>query len=286
MAFWITRPWATHAIKVTILVLSSTLVLAEEKQDQKNVYDDFRQSQKGTGDSSVDEQVTAIIKRHMANLLYPVDLSSFSTPDNDRKFSELITLLQKQMGVPETGILTSGQFSRLSDASRDIDGRQILLSPGKIVSMNGDLLLAVGTGAMDDIANPLNKVRIVCVKSEGTCNMTEASVNNRTLDLYNVASYEIQTWTQNRITAIREHACGTAMMSVDVSAKTVAVVVTPHNDLKFCSDKPSGTWSLVDGFSVAWNVARDRQMKALELVYEPSRKLIRILEPIKPTPSK
>ena len=291
MSFCSPRPWAKNAMKSTLLIcliFFSTAVCAEEKQGQKNIYDDFRQSLKPTGESSVDERVTAIIKRHMANLLYPVDLSSFNTPDKDIKFRDLIKLLQKQMGVPETGTLTSDQFSRLLEASRDIDAPRILLPTGKIVSMNGDLLLAVGTGAMEDIANPFNKVRIVCVKSEGTCNMSEATFDLKTqlLDFYDAASYEIQTWTPNRVTAIREHPCGTAMMSVDVNSKTVAVVVTPHNDLKFCSDKPTGTWSLVDGFPVGWNIARDRQMKALELVYEPSRKLIRLLDPIEPIRSK
>jgi hypothetical protein len=123
------------------LILFSTVVWADEKQDQKNIYDDFRQSLKPTGENSVDAQVTAIIKRHMANLLYPVNLSSFSAPDNDKQFSDLIKQLQKQMGVPDTGILTSDQFSRLAEASRDIDAPQIFVPPGKIVSMEGNLLL-------------------------------------------------------------------------------------------------------------------------------------------------
>src|SRR6266852_4723151 len=145
------------------LVFFSTALCALEKQDQRNISDDLRQSLKPSGEISVDKLATAIIKRHMANLLYPVDLSSFNTPDKDIKFRDLIKLLQKQMGVPETGTLTSDQFSRLLEASRDIDAPRILLPTGKIVSMNGDLLLAVGTGAMEDIANPFNKVRIVCV---------------------------------------------------------------------------------------------------------------------------
>jgi hypothetical protein len=139
---------------------------------------------------------------------------------------------------------------------------------------------------MDDLASPINKTRIVCTRAEGTCNVTEAAIVNRMLDLYDVASYEIQTWTPNRVTAIREHPCGTAMMSIDVNAKTVAVVVSAHKDLKFCTDEPQGTWSLVDGFPVGWNIARDKQRKALDLVYEPSRKLIRILDPVRATPSK
>jgi hypothetical protein len=198
------------------------------------------------GRPSIDPEL--LIRMHLVG--YPVDLSSFNMPDNDRQFSDLIKQLQKQMGVPDTGILTSDQFSRLAEASRDIDAPQIFVPPGKIVSMEGNLLLAVGTGTMDDLASPINKTRIVCIKAEGTCNVTEAAIVNRMLDLYDVASYEIQTWTPNRVTAIREHPCGTAMMSIDVNAKTVAVVVSAHKDLKFCTDKPQGTWSLVDGFPV------------------------------------
>jgi hypothetical protein len=56
--------------------------------------------------------------------------------------------------------LTSDQFSRLAEASRDIDASPALTT-GKIVSMDGNLVLAVGTGVMDDIANPINKVRIL-----------------------------------------------------------------------------------------------------------------------------
>jgi hypothetical protein len=116
--------------------------------------------------------------------------------------------------------------------------------------------------------------------------MTEATfdLKNNFIDFHDVADYKIVTWTPNRVTAFREHPCGTAVMSIDVNSQTVAVVVTGHSDLKFCTDKPEGAWSLVDGFAVGWNIARDKQIKALELVYEPSRKLIRLLEPIKPTP--
>jgi hypothetical protein len=31
--------------------------------------------------------------------------------------------------------------------------------------------------------------------------------------------YEIKTWTPSRVTAIREHPCGTALMSIDVKAQ-------------------------------------------------------------------
>jgi hypothetical protein len=55
---------------------------------------------KPSAGATVDEQVTAQIKRHMANLLYPVDMSLFIGPEKDGKFRELIKALQKQMGAP------------------------------------------------------------------------------------------------------------------------------------------------------------------------------------------
>ena len=50
-------------------------------------------------DSAIaDEQTTALIKRHMANLLYPVDMGSFARPETDTKFREQIIALQKADG--------------------------------------------------------------------------------------------------------------------------------------------------------------------------------------------
>ena len=61
----------------------------------------------------------------MANLLYPVDMSSFARPETDMKFREQIIALQKQMGAPATGNLTLDEFGRLAEAARDIDDRPI-----------------------------------------------------------------------------------------------------------------------------------------------------------------
>jgi hypothetical protein len=112
------------AISILILIAISTGAFAEDK-NQSNVYDDFRQWMKPLPNSTVDEEITALIKRHMANLLYPVDMTSFVRPENDEKFRQQIIMLQKQMGKPATGTLTSDQFGRLAEAARDIDDRSI-----------------------------------------------------------------------------------------------------------------------------------------------------------------
>jgi hypothetical protein len=71
---------------------------------------------------------------------------------------------------------------------------------------------------MDDIAPPLNRVHIVCFKDEKMCEYREASFDIQTqmLSLNDLIDYEITTWTPERVTAIREHPCGTATMTIDV----------------------------------------------------------------------
>jgi hypothetical protein len=88
-------------MKKALLIL--LLTISPAFADDQNIYDFSRQSDQNTDGAIVDEQTTAIIKRHMANLLYPVDMTSFTRPDKDVKFREQIIALQKQMGVPPTG---------------------------------------------------------------------------------------------------------------------------------------------------------------------------------------
>ncbi len=71
-------------ISILILIAVSTSAFAD---DQTNVYDFDRQIQKSTDSAIVDEQTTADIKRHMANLLYPVDMTSFARPEKTRNFA-------------------------------------------------------------------------------------------------------------------------------------------------------------------------------------------------------
>jgi hypothetical protein len=268
------------AVLIFLIALSST-ARADDKQGQRNVYDEFGEWLKPSAGVTVDEQVTARIKRHMANLLYPVDMSSFVGPDKDGKFRDLIMALQKQIGVPATGILTSEQFDRLAEASRDIDAPLIASSPGKYVSMSkdGNLVIAAGTGAADDLAEPINRVHIVCDKPDRSCMYRQAELDLRTqmlqmLDLTDFISYEIKTWTPSRVTAIREHPCGTVTMTIDVNSQTVTIITVPHADLASCMEERPGIWTLVDGGPVAQKLNRDRINKARALVYEPARKLV------------
>jgi hypothetical protein len=274
-----------------LLVLAAP-ALADKQQDefdQKNVYDAFAELKvKPSKGVTLEEDVTSRIKRYMASLLYPVDMTSFVRPERDPKIRELIVALQKQIGEPTTGILTYGQFSRLQDAARGIDERQVAVAPGKIVyrSDNGEAVGAVGTGVMDDLANPINVSRILCSKLDGTCELSTAEFDLKYSMLTAPAPtiYEIKTWTPNRVTAIREHPCGSAFLTIDLATQDVTIASTPHADLAFCSKEPANIWKLADGFKISWNLYRDRYNKARDLVYEPAKKMFPIREAAKGSP--
>jgi hypothetical protein len=277
------------------VVISIGLALAAamspaRADDQRNVYDVFRQWEQTADPTVVDEKTTALIKRHMANLLYPVDMASFARPETDMKFREQIIALQKQMEVPATGTLTSDEYYRLAEAARDIDDRAVGTWPGKIVerSADGNVVWAVGTGGTDDVANPLahpiNISRIFCLRSTGTCELSSAEFSQEDSQLYFATpfDYSITTWAPTRVTATSEQPCGTALMSVDIQAKSVVISSVPHRDLPFCSKEGPATWRLLDdGFPVTWKIHQDKVDAARALVYGPAQGLI---PPVKAAP--
>jgi len=255
-----------------ILIAFSTTAWADDKQDQRNVYDVFRQWMKPSAGTTVEEKVTADIKRHMANLLYPVDMSSFAGPDKDVKFRDLIMALQRQMGAAPTGNLTSDQFGLLAEASRDVDDLPLPVMGVYKKNFFADGTAISASGTIDGYRHPINMARIFCRKPYNNCELTTAFFDPKANFLYldETISYEIKTWTQDRVTAILESPCGAATMTVNVNAKTVNIVMTPG-----CFGPEPSVWTLVgDGFDVAWKLHQDRINKARALVYEPARKLV------------
>jgi hypothetical protein len=202
-------------------------------------------------------------------------MSKFVPPDKDEEFRDLIMVLQKEMGDAPTGVLTSDQFNLLSDAANDIEERWIAPDIAKFVTMkDGTLLMAGGTGAMDDIADPINKVQIVCTNQDAICEFTEATIDleARLLSLNGFIYYDINTWTSDRVTAIREHPCGTATMTIDVKSQNVTIMGASHGSVGACLNNKPSIWTLTDGFSVAWSLNQKRAQKARKLLYEPARK--------------
>jgi hypothetical protein len=257
---------------VVLLIAPSDIVRADDKQDQENVYEVFRDLEQATANLSVDEQTTVRIKRYMANLLYPVNLSAFDRPEKDHPFLDLIKLLQKQMGVPITGVLTLKQFNTLADASDHINDRHVGV-PFKQVgaAADGSWASAVGTaeGISEPLADPINIARFMCIKASKTCILVSASLqrtHGQFLWVDHPDVYDVQSWSDRRIVAIAQQPCGFSLMTMDIIAKKVTVSI-------FCNERPI-TWKLVEGIPLAWKLHQDRVNKARALVYEPAKRFI------------
>ena len=262
------------SILIALMMISTGVFAADEGKNQTNVYDDFRGFMKPSADVTVDEQVTAIIKRDMANLLYPVDMSSLSRPNNDTKFRDLIMVLQQQMGDSPTGILTIDQFDRLEKASRNIDGDLIGVPPERQVFMSEDGRWASASGVMDGTAEGLSSVRIFCDRARGICERYVATfdLETRFLFLDVGTEYQIITWTPSGVTAVTDAPCSTSLMTLDVKDNQVTAVTAPKpNCTGFTQIVP---WHLVDGLPVAQKLSQDRMNQARAVVYPPAKQLM------------
>jgi hypothetical protein len=275
------------------LLVVSTVAFADEMNSQSNVYDFFKQGS-GTQNATPEEEATAQIKRYMANLLYPVDMSSLNGPDKDAKFRDLIIILQQQMGVSPTGVLTTEQFLKLEEASRYVEGDLIRFEWTKHVIVDKDLVSASGTGMTDaascfdqggagcDVGQPINFVRIFCFRARGICErwVVYFDLKERFLFLDDGNEYEIESWTSYQVTATQHTPCATFLMTIDVQAEQVTIMTVPQSDLSTCKgflppDRPS-TWRLVDGLPIAQKLSRDRMNAARSLVYPSARRLLPI----------
>ena len=262
-------------------LISFLFMISPAFADDQNVYDFFRQSP-NSDSAIVDEQTTALIKRHMANLLYPVDMSTFARPETDHKFREQVIALQKQMGVPATGILTFDEFGRLAEAARDIDDRSV--GTGiikKSVFKDEDLVSSTGTGgtaaAANPLAPPINISRIRCQRTSGTCELNIAAFNLEDAHLYFYIpwDYRITTWEPTRVTATNEMPCATSSMIIDTKTESVMISSVPHSDLSSCAKQVPTTWRLLDdGFSASWKVHQGKVNKARALVYDTNSNLV------------
>ena len=65
--------------------------------DNQNIYDFFRQLP-NSDSAIVDEQTTAVIKRHMANLLYPVDMVHSLDRKRTPNFTNRLSLCKSRWG--------------------------------------------------------------------------------------------------------------------------------------------------------------------------------------------
>src|SRR5947208_15684675 len=87
--------WRVVQMKKAFLILLFTLSAAFA--DNQNIYDFFRQLP-NSDSAIVDEQTTAVIERHIANLVYPVDMVHALDRRRTPNFTDRLLLRKSRYG--------------------------------------------------------------------------------------------------------------------------------------------------------------------------------------------
>jgi hypothetical protein len=147
------------------------------------------------------------------------------------------------------------------------------------MSPPGTSVMGATTDIGNPLAHPINITRIFCQRATGTCELSTAEYSPQDSQLFFATpfDYSIRTWEPTRITALSEHPCGTALMTIDIKTEAVTISSVPHADLPFCAKEGPTSWMLLDdGFPVTWKLHQDKVDAARALVFEPARKLMPI----------
>ena len=182
-------------------------------------------------------------------------------------------VLQKQMGAPATGDLTSDQFHRLAQAARAIRDGPIMIGPKIVASAkDGSWVSASGALSGDDLAHKINHTRITCLRAEGICDLQSASFDLATSFLWlelPPIPYLVKVWRSDTVVAVSEGTCGIETMTINIPKETVALATTGS-----CINSTPSTYALIDGSVVTMKIYQERIDRARALVYEPARRLI------------
>jgi len=127
------------------------------------------------------------------------------------------------------------RYSRFCELYRSWEGR--LSVTMRQSHVGGDKLFVDYAGDGGAIS-PIRSTSLgFSAPERSTCEMRVAELDQKGLMLLYFGSpvdYDVKTWTSTSVTAIREHPCGTASLTVDVQAQAVTIVSVPHADLAFC----------------------------------------------------
>ena len=262
--------------------------MTPEQQGKIDVYEVYRVAigSQATQSLNLDEVLTKLIKRNMAMLLYPVDMSVFSIPEKDVKFKEHIKQLQKRMDAPQTGLLLKEQFDVLSNAASTLMERKVFPPPGMLISGSiAGQIIAQGTWVMDDDAFPVNYSKIRCEKSEQVCTEVGLSVamphqffsdDDFNVMLDEATKYKVVTWESDEVTAVAESLCRKTRLTINTTTKQASLVTT-DNSKDGCTLPTGGNIpnlgkprvaTLGDGFKEPKKKYDARNKQAQKLLYQ------------------
>lgn len=208
------------------------------------------------------------------NLLAATSLAKlmyfFDTQSND--LSAAIKKFQRDIGVEQSGELTFGEFTQLTDRAEALNINDVNL-PGfteqLFVYENDGYMSVQGTWIIDgeNIAYPINTAQITCYGASSSCqqaqakllSLTDASNQNLILDVF---SYTVVSWVDGEIIARPTTPSECRNQTLTINSRTGDVFEMQTNgNREGCEilDKPRIS-RLVAGYQLSrdyWNAKRE-----------------------------
>ena len=166
-------------------------------------------------------------------------LSYFPLP-SEKQVSEAIKKFQRDIGQPETGELTMGQFEELQlRSTRFTDTPVYLPTFGDDLKVYGylDSVTTEGTWIIEGekIFNPINHSKVNCNKSQGTCEVFQAyadipKLGGRGLfgqieDSYTLQltkdTFKVMSWTDSEVISQAGSKCRSTIMTINIKNNEV-----------------------------------------------------------------
>jgi hypothetical protein len=220
---------------------------------------------------------TALIKKHLAMLMYPVDLGSLKPPREDPRFQDQIRAFQGRLGVPVTGMLTWAQFGQLQQAAAILGERRVLPTADLLVRREkaaaGEQVQAEGSW-LGGNPGPL-PTRITCRQADALCleSGAQLAMPSATEPDYRLAltarSYRVTGWGEDEIQAEADTPCRRLRLTLNTRSGQATLDQTPQVG-GACVDesaKPSSL-RLGSGGEAAQRLYGERRAAALRLAHE------------------
>jgi hypothetical protein len=220
---------------------------------------------------------TALIKKHLALLMYPVDLGSFKPPGEDPRFQEQIKAFQGRLGVAVTGMLTWAQFEQLQQAATLLGERRLRppahLQVRREKLADGEAVQAEGSWLGGD-RRPAS-TRIHCRQAEALCLESGAEValpDGTDPDyrlLVTARRYRVTGWGGDEVVAEAEAACRQLRLVID-TRRGNASLESAFRAGEGCADDGAKVpvLRLGNGDEAARRFHAERRAAALRLAHE------------------
>jgi len=177
---------------------------------------------------------------------------AYFQPLQEKAIRDAIKKFQRDIGQPQTGELTMGQFSELTRrATRFSDNPVYLSSFGdklSIYSFGTDYISVEGTWTIEgeNIAHPINHSKITCHKSRATCEINEVDISvpnsKNSNEAYNLYLYtehfKVISWTDSEVISQHDAICRTTIMTMNILNNEVFQIIRNKTE-KDCEILPS-----------------------------------------------